>query len=203
MSSTKVKTPEEIAQVRKLHKEKTPLKAIARKLNYSINTVRKIIRYTKGYETDKFDHQTRWKNVGGVRSCPNYISEIDGEELYLQKGHNNQYHRISKKHSREAFHIYEAKKIYNLLGIPWKKGFIVHHVNKNKLDCSLSNLAVMDNSSAHITQHSQMEKEMYSFLADNNLLARFYLEHPEVKIVTLKDELSRIENEESNISSTV
>ena len=116
-----------------------------------------------------------------------YVSQVDGEELKTldQRG----YRTISdrKATGERLLHIYEAKKVFDLLDIPWLADNDVHHINYVKCDISLDNLHVFPSRSSHTGYHSRLERTMYDFLWEFDLLDRFYEEHPELKLKTLKD----------------
>lgn len=189
--SNKVKTKEDITKVRELYEgQGLALKAISKELNYSINTVRKIIRHAYGYEGDKFNPEDRWTKRK-KKNTPEYTSEIDGETLNIQKSNTKDgYNRITTPDkTRETIHTYEAKKLYRLLDLEWKDEFIVHHIDADRSNYLLSNLSIFPSGGIHMQYHHQMERVMYDFLVQNNLLTKFYLDNPQLKLITLKEML--------------
>lgn len=111
-----------------------------------------------------------------------FTSEIDGEKISISCG-KLKYFRIIG--SKEQLHVYEAKKIFRVKNKEWNDNFVVHHVDGNKINNSLSNLAILQNGGTHQKHHKKMEIAMYSFLKNNNLLDEFYLENPHLKLETL------------------
>ena len=192
MAKNTVKNTESILRVRNLYEQEgLSLKGVAHKMGYSINTVRKIVRHVYGYEGDSFNKEDRWKNVGRQRAEINYISNIDGEALTIQKGGTKDgYLRISKFRYRETLHTYEAKKVYRLLNREWSSRNIVHHVDNNKTHCASDNLSIFASHSLHRNYHGRLERLMYQYLLDTELLAEFYKKNPEMQLKTLKDFLS-------------
>jgi hypothetical protein len=124
-----------------------------------------------------------------------YESQVDGEKVRTTVGAQG-YHLVSDvgnsrvvNERRGLLHVYEAKKVFALLGIAWDKSFVVHHISYLRRNPCLNNLHVFNSQADHIKHHSLMERTMYNFLFEYGLLEKFYLEHPEVKLQTLKDQL--------------
>jgi len=190
MGKTSYKSPKEISEVRRLYEQESlAIKAIARELKYSVNTVRKIIRHVYGYEGDTFNAGERWKNSGDKkRANANYVSEIDGELLTITQGSDaDGYLRISKYKYRETLHTYEAKKAYRLLDKKWSCHNIVHHIDGDRTNCSLDNLAILTSRSLHRNYHARLGRLMYRYLIENDLLTDFYKKNPSMKLETIKD----------------
>lgn len=126
------------------------------------------------------------KSCGCIRRKYEHVftSEIDGEKIHVSGG-KLQYFRVLGL--RELLHIYEAKKLFKVKGKQWNDSYVVHHVDGNKKNNSLSNLAVLADNSTHRKQHNKMEIAMYAFLSINNLLNEFYLKNPHLKLTTLGD----------------
>lgn len=180
--STKVKNPQEIKKVRELFAQGIALKAIARELKYSINTVRRIIRNPSIDEFPKQVKNFHYRKTSGT----DYTSPIDNQQMRIYKNTEGywrvNYRDSENKSKRELLHIYEAKKL-----ISWKKGYVVHHIDYDKSNCRLDNLHVFKNSSDHQIHHSQMEQTMYSYLKKNNLLDDFYKVNPHLNLTSLLD----------------
>ena len=156
-------------------------------MEFSKNTVRKIVYRTNGYEGDKFDQADRWP--GGRYRALKYVSQIDSEELHYQKSNLAAYPRVSTDEGRMWLHIYEAKKAYRILGLEWPNRAIVHHRDYDGENLSPDNLVVFDGTGSHIRHHADLEKVMYSFLRRKGLLDEFYQDHPAVRCKTLGDML--------------
>jgi hypothetical protein len=127
------------------------------------------------------------KSCGCIRKKFDLVfveSEIDGEKIQLG-GDKSAYLRIFP--SKEMLHIHEAKKAFTLVGRKWFDSYVVHHIDGNKRNNNLENLSVIDDNALHRKQHNAMEKSMYSFLVERNLLAEFYSANPNLKLETLKD----------------
>lgn len=186
--STSVKSKREIATARKLARGGMATRAIAMKLGFSKNTVKKIVERTNGYEGEVFDRATRWP--GRKYSAPIYVSQIDGEEVHFQRPSSSDYPRVSINGTRRLLHIYEAQKAYRILGLSWPERATVHHVDYVRDNLSQTNLAVFDGTGPHIRHHGDLERAMYSFLLGAGLLGEFYKKYPNVKCVTLADLLS-------------
>ena len=116
-----------------------------------------------------------------------YVSQVDDEEIKTLESRGYRTISDKKKSGEYLLHVYEAKKVFNLLDIPWLAGSDVHHINYVKCDISLDNLHVFPSRSNHITHHNHLEKSMYDFLWEFDLLDRFYEEHPECRLKTLKE----------------
>lgn len=133
--------------------------------------------------------RTRLKK-GHTRSCgcirrkysSVFVSDIDGEAILISKGKLS-YFRLT--HTKELLHAYEAKKLFGLVGKEWHHKYVVHHIDGNKTNNDLHNLAVLTNNRTHRQQHNRMEHAMYSFLEKNNLLDAFYAENPSLRLETL------------------
>ena len=152
--STMTKDVKTIARIRDMAKRNIPLKAIARQIQCSINTVRKIVRRNNGYEKQTFDH-TRWK--GRIPYCPTTICPIDGETLYIQKsGSADDYPRITSKGNRSLLHIYLARKVYAKVGRAWPVRAIVHHIDNDQKNFELKNLAVFNCIKDHLLHHKRI-----------------------------------------------
>lgn len=106
--------------------------------------------------------QNHVKSCGCIRRKHDqlFISEIDGEKIIVSGG-KLQYFRILD--SREQLHVYEAKKLFRLTNSQWDNCMVVHHVDGNKLNNSLTNLAVISDNGLHQKHHNQMERQMYKF----------------------------------------
>jgi hypothetical protein len=113
-----------------------------------------------------------------------FISEIDGEKISVSYG-KFKYCRIIK--TKELLHLHEAKKLFMLKNKEWSEKLVVHHVDGNKLNNKLDNLAIISNNGEHHKHHARMERSMYSFLQENGLLDRFYNKYPNLKLTTLAD----------------
>jgi len=187
--STIVKTKKEILEIRRLSEEGISNRKIAKEKGFTRNTIKKIINKVDGYEGNEFNHIERWKNVGKLHSCPKFISKIDDEVLYLQSATPEGYIRVNVRGERKALHIYEAKKLYKIIGIEWIDTNIVHHKDYDKANYSLSNLSVFQSIGLHKVHHSNMENSMYIFLKKEGLLDKFYIENPNMKVVSLNDML--------------
>jgi hypothetical protein len=199
MRSTKVKTPNQIAAVRELRKSGMPIRGIVRHTRISINTVRKIIRETSGYETDKFSKT--WKR--GAFHAKQISNEIDGSPLHLQGNTVNGYPRVqSKSGVRQSIHIHLAKQLFIQINKEWLKGFTVHHIDNSRLNFELSNLSVFTNPGEHLLHHKQMEVCMYNFLLNHDLLDDFYTIYPELKLVSLKQIHQHSKGEETDALDT-
>lgn len=170
--STSGKSPREIRDVRLRFKRGQSLKGIARSKGFSINTVRRIVRRTHGYETHRFIFH---KSTGPKRG-KQIKSEVDGEIVFVHDtNRNSPYPRtVSKKYGRTAFHVYEAKKIYEKLGLPWQPRSCVHHMDNDKLNFTLNNLAVFASAQEHKTFHHKLEQAMLKFLIGSKLIDDFY-----------------------------
>lgn len=185
--STKHKTPKEIIKVRKMFASGLTPKEIALELSYSVNTVKKIIHRTHGYEEDIF--KITWG--GKKHSSPTTRSEVDGEILHLQAVDSKDgYIRISKNGKRTSFHRHEAAKILKKRGKQLTSKMVIHHDNHNRIDNRLENLVLFESNSLHGQYHGQMEIAMYQFLEQKNLLNQFYKDNPKLKLKTLKDMLN-------------
>ncbi len=189
MKSTKIKTKKEIAKTRQLRKDGMSMKSISKKMGFSVNTIKKIVHQTNGYESDIFDRGNRWR--GRQHYAPIYISQIDGEKIHYQKPTSADYPRISTTKGRMWLHIYEAKKVFRILNTRWPEKAIVHHIDYNKENLSSCNIVVFDGTGLHIQHHNTLEKAMYGFLYQKKLLNEFYENYPKVKCETLKDLLKK------------
>jgi hypothetical protein len=181
--STKVKSSDVISEIRDLRSQGVPIKAIARLLRFSTNTVRKIVRRVGGYEGATF--------TGEWGGRPHYaapvVSEIDGSPLHIQSNVGTEYPRVSKDGERFAVHAYLARRVLDLIGVKWCRGFVVHHVDGNRWNFALSNLVLFPWHGHHHAHHKRMELAMYCFLRDRKLLDAFYADYPDLNVPTLRD----------------
>lgn len=118
-----------------------------------------------------------------------YTSQVDGS-VYLGCV-NNDYIKVKDGKKRIEFHVLEARKVYTMLGLNFPGKGIVHHINNNKLDNDIGNLAVIESCGAHTKHHQDMGQAMYQFLVRENLLDKFLMEHPEFHLISLKDMLNK------------
>lgn len=165
------------------------IKGIARKLSFSVNTVRKIIRRTHGYESDAFDTKSRFK--GKQHWKPAHISDVDGEVLHIQKARSRDgYNRVSAKQSRDLVHIHEAKKVFRTRGLKWEPGFVVHHIDDDRSNFAAHNLSVFRSTSLHIQHHGRLARHLLHFVTEKNLLKEFYEKYPDLNLPNLLDILA-------------
>ena len=183
----RVKTQKEILKVRVLQKSGLSIRAIAKRLGFSKNTVKKIVYGEAGYEGEEFRH-SRWK--GKAYSSPIYVSEIDGENIHCQSMTTPGYPRISKNKKRTWLHIYESKKAFEVLKKKWPKTATVHHKDYNVKSCCPDNLIVFEDAGAHRRYHGEIEKAMYLFLEKMGLLGSFFDNNPCLKIKSIGDMLN-------------
>jgi predicted transcriptional regulator len=184
--STKPKTRAEIAEIRERFQAGESVNAIAQSKGFSKNTVRKIIRHTHGYEGVKFNPDGRWK--GRRPSSPIILSEVDGEQLHLNGlDGKDGYVRVYVNGKRHRVHQYEARKVFRAVGRTWPKGAIVHHIDHNRENYSLDNIAVFNSNSLHAQHHGQKEVAMHNYLTQKDLLKEFHQEYPEFELETLAD----------------
>lgn len=198
--STRVKNPQEIAKVRELVAEGNSLKSVARKLKYSINTIRKIIRNPHIKEFPKIVKKFHYKKIVN-KNGKDYISPIDQEKLRIYKNNEGYwrttYRNKNNESKRDLLHIHEAKKLIT----PWGENSVVHHIDMDKSNIDLSNLSVFKSQSEHAGHHDIMEKAMYEYLKDNNLLNDFYLKYPQLNLSSLQDLASKESQLTTHLSS--
>ena len=163
------------------------MRKIASVMGYSKNTVRKIVYRIDGYEREAFNHN-RWK--GGQYRSEEWISEVDGELLHIQRTVDGRYPRITVEGKRSSLHIREAQKVFVLAKREWPRTAVVHHINHITDDLSLSNLVVFRGTGEHLAHHGRTESAMYAFLYKRGLLDDFYMACPDVKPETLEDILA-------------
>ena len=182
MNSTKVKTVEQINDVRLLYEQGIAIRQIAACTRYSRNTVKKIIRRIDGYERDSFS-----KNWGGRQHWAKQRINLNGKMLHIQNGSSDGYPRVSVNGRRRYLHIYLAQEIFHAQGKPWPIKAIVHHIDYDSANFSADNLSVFSLKAEHRIHHACMEQAMFKFLRERNLLCEFYETHPNLKVETLRD----------------
>lgn len=144
--------------------------------------------------------------LGKTKSCGcsrinklnTYISEVDGEE-YKGNITSTGYVRIRRNLSNFStggqLHVVEAEKVFVLLNKKLDSSkFHVHHIDYNKSNASLCNLAILE-SGAHQKHHANMEKSMYSYLSENGLLGDFYEKNSHLKLTTVRDMMEEVKND--------
>lgn len=179
--STKVKSEKDIELVRTLSKSGKSSRVISKLTGFSRGTVKKIIRKKDGYESNIYQGKERVKRI---RDNPDYISPIDGEQLWIQSP--TPYPRVMVNKIRESLHIHECKKLYTKMNKEWKTQ-IVHHIDSNPVNYKLDNLIIFDSTGEHLSYHKSMETSMYDYLKENNLLDEFYKKNPSLKLDTAED----------------
>lgn len=113
-----------------------------------------------------------------------FVSEIDKEEIVISSG-KSKYFRILP--TKTHLHVHEAKKAFSIKNKQWHESFVVHHIDGDKLNNILTNLAVLENNGRHRKHHSDMERAMYLFLKENDLLEDFYAKNKSLRLTTLAD----------------
>lgn len=63
----------------------------------------------------------------------------------------------------------------------------IHHADKIRNNNDSDNLVPFDSQMTHQIYHSEMEKYMFKYLKDNNLLDKFFEQNPLLKRKTVKD----------------
>lgn len=180
--STKVKSAEDIAEVRRLRADGMQLKAIARIRMFSLNTIRKIVRGVDGYEGTAFGRT--WG--GSEKSAPPVRNELDGTTMHVQSNTVDGYPRLVDGGKRTTVHAYLARRVFALVGLTWPRLAVVHHIDHDRLNFALSNLSVFNDAGSHLAHHKAMEIAMYRYLSERGLLETFYRLHPELRVLTLR-----------------
>jgi hypothetical protein len=135
--------------------------------------------------------------AGKSRSCgcgrysklKEYVSEVDGE-VYKVGITGNGYVRVAKRFEddkRGYLYVIEGKNVYDCVGRGWSTEFHLHHIDNDKANCALSNLAIFSGTGEHHKHHALMEQAMYGFLKGRGLLDEFYEDNPDLKLTTLEE----------------
>ncbi len=183
MSQGKALTTQNIEQIKGLLQQGYSERVIRALTGFARPTIRKVKHDLVRREEGNFDLSYHVQGVKGEK----YISLIDDEVLYVQL-YNGYYRILGGRHDRQHLHVYEAKKVYELVDLKWPEEAEVHHIDRLTINTSLRNLAVFDSTSSHMKHHGDMEHAMYAFLFLNDYLPEFYKEYPQLKCQSL-DEL--------------
>ena len=121
-----------------------------------------------------------WNRTHSGKDHPKYkglITKHNGYEIILQKGHP-----CADKRGYASIHNLKAYEA----GV-WKKGCVVHHVDKVRNNNDDSNLIVFDSNKDHQVYHSDMEQAMVLYIRDNNLMSDFLDKNKKLNVGTIAD----------------
>lgn len=186
-------TVTQIRTIRKMRRAAATHDEISAAVGVSVCTVRRYLRLDpKQREAELYRLNVGRAGLKRSKTHQVYVSPIDGEKLVVMV--SGGYLRLTSDLNREHLHVYEAKKVYRLLGLPWKPGLIVHHIDLTRANAAPTNLSVLPSVGEHRQLHNQLEQSMYAFLQRRGLLAEFYRQHPQLCLVSLADQLKGLKS---------